>query len=59
MWTYHIAHVTLLNAIFSLDGRRLGGRINTCICMAASLHCSPETIIALLIGYIPIKNKKF
>ena len=27
--------------------------------MAESLHCSPETIKALLIGYTPIQNKKF
>ena len=59
MWTYHIAHGTLLNVIFSLNGRGLGGRIDTCICMAESLHCSSETIITLLIGYTPIKNKKF
>ena len=30
--------------------------MDTCICKAKSLHCSPETI-ALLIGYIPIQNK--
>ena len=33
--------------------------MDTCICMAESLRCSPETIITLLIGYIPIQNKKF
>ena len=33
--------------------------IHTCICMVESLHCSPETIIALLIGYTPIQNNKF
>ena len=27
----------------SLDGRGVWGRTNTCICMAESLHCSPET----------------
>ena len=27
--------------------------------IAASLHCSPETIIILLISYTPIQNKKF
>ena len=27
-------------------------------CMAESLCCSPETIITLLIGYIPIKKIK-
>ena len=26
------------------------------ICMAESLHCSPETIITLLTGYTPIQN---
>ena len=30
--------------------------MDTCICMAESLHCSPETI-TLLIGYTPIQNK--
>ena len=30
-----------------------------CICMAESLHCSPETIITLLISYTPKQNKKF
>ena len=27
------------------------GRMDTCICMAESLHCSPETITTLLFGY--------
>ena len=35
----------------SLDGRGLWGRMDTCICMAKTLCCSPETIITLLIGY--------
>ena len=35
------------------------GRMDICICMAESLCCSPETTTTLLIGYIPIKNKKF
>ena len=30
-----------------------------CICMAESLHCSPETITTLLLGYTPIQKKKF
>ena len=34
------------------------GRMDTCMCMAESLCCSPETIPTLLIGYIPIQNKK-
>ena len=32
--------------------------MDTCMCMAESLCCSPETITTLLIGYIPIQNKK-
>ena len=34
------------------------GRMDTCMCMAESLCCSPETITTLLIGCIPIHNKK-
>ena len=33
--------------------------MDTCTRMAESLRYSPETITALLIGYIPIQNKKF
>jgi len=43
----------------SLDGRGVWRRIDTCICMAEALHCSPETITTLLISYTPIQNKKF
>ena len=32
--------------------------METCVCMAESLRCSPETLPALLIGYAPIQNKK-
>ena len=42
----------------SLDGREVWGRMDTWICMAESLHCSPETPTMLLISYAPIKNKK-
>ena len=28
------------------------------MCVAESLCCPPETLITLLIGYIPIQNKK-
>ena len=34
------------------------GRMDTCICIAESLRCSPETITTLLISYTPIQNKK-
>ena len=43
----------------SLDAKGVQGRRDTCICMAESLHYSPETITILLIGYNPIQNKKF
>ena len=34
----------------SLDGRGAWGRMDTCICLAESLCCSPETITTLLIS---------
>ena len=43
----------------SLDGRGVWGRMDVCICVAESLHYSPETITTLLIGYTPIQNKTF
>jgi len=33
-------------------------RMDTCICMAESLHCSCETITTLLTGYAPAQNTK-
>ena len=30
--------------------------MDTYICMAESLHCSPEIMTTLLIGYTPIQN---
>ena len=44
-----------LTSVMCQPGR---GRMDTCIYMAESLHCSPGTITTLLIGYIPIQNKK-
>ena len=41
----------------SLDGREVWERMDTCICMAESLHCSPEIITTLLIGYAPVQNR--
>ena len=41
-----------------LPSRGVWGRMDTCICMPETLHCSPETITTLLIGYTPIKQKK-
>ena len=39
-------------------GRGVWGRMDACMCMAESLHSSPETITTLLISYTPIQNKK-
>ena len=40
-------------------GREFGGEwIHVYVCMAESLHSSPETVSPLLIGYAPIQNKK-
>ena len=41
------------------DGRGFEGRMDTWICMAESLHCSPETITVMLTGWTLIGNKKF
>ena len=50
---------TLLSVCGSLDGRGVSGRMDTCICTAESLCCSPKTITTLLISYTPIQTKKF
>ena len=39
-------------------GEGFGGEWIHVVCMAESLHCSPETIMAFLIGYTPTQNKK-
>ena len=43
----------------SLNERGVWGRMDTCICMAESLHRSPEAITTLLTGYTPTQNKTF
>ena len=40
------------------DGRGVWGRKDTCICLAESLGCLPETITTLLTDYTPLQNKK-
>ena len=42
----------------SLEGRGVWGRIDTCIGMGKSLHCSAGAVTALLISYTPVQNKK-
>ena len=39
----------------SLDGRGARGRMDSCMWMAVSLRCPPETITTLLVGYTPIQ----
>ena len=44
----------------SLDGRGVWVRMNTCICMAESFHCPPETITTLFVNWLYlIQNKMF
>ena len=38
-------------------GGGVWGRMDTCICMAESLRCSPETITTLLISYTPMHKE--
>ena len=55
-----VEHMELCSMLCAwLDGRGCWGRMDTCICMAESLCCSPETTTALLIGYALIQNTKF
>ena len=54
--TYCIAQETLLNEAAWMGGEF--GEMHTCICMAESLCCPPETITTLLISHIPIQKKK-
>ena len=52
-----VQHMELCSVLCaSLDGRRVGGRIDACKCMAESHHCSPETITTSLISYTPIQK---
>ena len=39
-----------------MEVRVVWGRMDTCMCMAESLCCPPETITTLLIGYTTIQN---
>ena len=43
----------------SLDGRGVWGSMDTCVCLAESLCCSPKTIIIYLIGYTSIPVELF
>ena len=53
-------HRELCSMLFgSLDGRGVWGKMDTCMWMAESLCCSPETLPASLINYDPTQNKMF
>ena len=55
-----VQYMELCSILYSsLNGRGVWGRMDTCICMAESLYCSPETITTLLIGCTTIQKKKF
>ena len=49
---------TVFNVMWQPGWVRGWGIMDTCIHVAESLPCSPETL-TLLISYIPIQNKKF
>ena len=54
-----VYHVELCSMLCdSLERRQVWQRMDTFICMAGSLWCSPETITTLLID-TPIQNKRF
>ena len=40
----------------SLDGSKVWGRMDTCICLSESLHCSPGTTTTLLISCYKIRS---
>ena len=53
-------HVELFSMLCgSLNGKGVWGRMDTCICMAETLHCSPETATILFVSLqTPIENRK-
>ena len=46
------------NECGSLGGSGVRERMDTCVCLAESLCCSPETLTTSLIGYTPIKKSR-
>ena len=51
---YCVAQGTLLNAMWKPGWEEIWGRIDTCICMAESLCCLPETTKILFISSIKL-----
>ena len=56
--TYRTALESLLHVMWQPGWQGVRGRMDTCLWMADSLCCAPETVITLLIGYTPMQNKK-
>ena len=57
-----VQHMELCSVLCaSLDGSGVWGRMDTCVCLAESLHYSPVTVTdeLLLIGHTPIQNNRF
>ena len=54
-----VEHKELCSVLWGcLDGRRVWGRIDTCMRMAESLPYSPETITTLFIGWLCLNTKQ-
>ena len=52
-----VEHTELCSVLCAgLDGRGTWGRMDTCICMSKSFHCSSERITTLSIDCTPIQN---
>ena len=54
--TYYTAYGALLNVMWQRRWEDSLGKMYTCVCTAESLHCSPETVTTLLIGYAAAKS---
>ena len=55
--TYSIAQGTLLNVMWQPGWEEIWGRMDTCVGMAESLCCPPETIPTLLTGYVCVLSR--
>ena len=48
-----VKHMELCSMLCgNLDGRGVWGKMDTCICMAESLLCSPETVTTLFVNWL-------
>ena len=56
--TYYMAHEALLSVTWQLAWEWSCGRVNTCICMAESLPCSPETTTNNIVNWLYPNTKE-